>query len=260
MPITKSKCKNDERCTYTGKECSPLGLGYAPHPFDVGTFHDGKDNTTWMVATKNDVKVWVRVPTELKHDVPVIPPSGPPTEDDDTEPAPAPKPLKKKAAPKKKASVKGSDDEEPAPVPKPAKKKAAPKKQASVKGSDDEGDEEPAPAKKKAAPKKASVKGSDDEDDEAQEPAPAKKKAAPKKKASVKGSDDEDDEAVAKPVKKLPTDYNLFLKVQMEIVKNDPDRKDMPAKERLGIASKQASTLWKTMSAKEKADAVAHLK
>lgn len=65
MAITKKQCINDPAFSYTGKEYSPLGLGYCASAEQVGTMMKGKDSTMWMVGMKNGVKVWNRIPTEV---------------------------------------------------------------------------------------------------------------------------------------------------------------------------------------------------
>lgn len=75
MTVTKKPCLNDPAFSYSGKESSPLGLGYCASSEQVGTMMKGKDTTMWMVGIKNGVKVWNRVPSEigpLKKDEPVI--------------------------------------------------------------------------------------------------------------------------------------------------------------------------------------------
>jgi hypothetical protein len=63
--IKKLQCKNDATFTYSGKEMSPLGLGYCANAEQVGTMMMGRDKTMWMVGMRNNVKVWNRVPSEL---------------------------------------------------------------------------------------------------------------------------------------------------------------------------------------------------
>lgn len=53
---------NDPNDTYTGKEPSPTGLGFCPAFETIGTNKKGRDGTMWMIAIKNGVKVWIRMP------------------------------------------------------------------------------------------------------------------------------------------------------------------------------------------------------
>lgn len=52
MPV----CKNDPKKTYTGKEPSPLGLGYSPRKLPERTRQIGKDGNTWIVLFSSDYK------------------------------------------------------------------------------------------------------------------------------------------------------------------------------------------------------------
>ena len=71
-PMTKKPCINSSEWTYTGKEVSPTGLGYAPDGETEGTQMKGRDDTMWIVGRKNGVKVWNRVPVVLVKEEPVI--------------------------------------------------------------------------------------------------------------------------------------------------------------------------------------------
>lgn len=227
MPVGKQRCVNDPDYMYSGKEQSPLGLGIAPHKFPVGIIEKGRDGASWMVAKKNDVNVWVRVQVDLTKDKPVIPidaheeePSVP------TEDAPPPPAKKTKAKPKVKAVPEAEAEAEPEP--------SVPTEDAP-----------PPPAKKtKAKPKAKAVPEAE------KDPAP-KKKAPSKKKADA--NDDE-------PKKKAPTDYNLFLKEQNRLAKEDPILSTLSGREKLTAISQHAAKLWKAMNAAEKAQAVAHMK
>jgi len=56
------KCKNDEGTSYTGKEPSPKGKGYAAHACDVGTIKTGTDGKKWEVrADSNGSHRWFHV-------------------------------------------------------------------------------------------------------------------------------------------------------------------------------------------------------
>lgn len=77
MVIAKKPCINDPSYTYTGKESSPLGLGYSANAENVTASMKGRDGTMWRVSMKNGVKVWTRVPTDatsepLQREEPVI--------------------------------------------------------------------------------------------------------------------------------------------------------------------------------------------
>lgn len=60
--IQKKSCSNNEKYKYTGKEMSPLGLGIASEPENIGKQHMGRDGKNWIVVSKNNNKVWMRAP------------------------------------------------------------------------------------------------------------------------------------------------------------------------------------------------------
>lgn len=60
--VPKMPCKNDPEYQYSGKEQSPLGLGYTAEGEKVGTVMEGRDKNKWIVGVKNGVKVWSKVP------------------------------------------------------------------------------------------------------------------------------------------------------------------------------------------------------
>ena len=70
--MIKKPCLNSSEWTYTGKEVSPTGLGYAPDGETAGTQMKGRDETMWVVGHKNGVKVWNRIPTVLVKETPII--------------------------------------------------------------------------------------------------------------------------------------------------------------------------------------------
>ncbi len=57
----KKQCINHPKYVYSGKESSPLGLGFAADPLPLGTIQEGRDNTNWIIAMKNGIKVWSRI-------------------------------------------------------------------------------------------------------------------------------------------------------------------------------------------------------
>lgn len=62
MAPQKMSCKNDTKYMYTGKEMSPMGLGYCAEAEMVGKKMMGRDGKDWIVGTKNGVKIWQRAP------------------------------------------------------------------------------------------------------------------------------------------------------------------------------------------------------
>ena len=232
MPVTKKKCVNDDQFTYTGKEASPLGLGHTASKYVVGDRMKGRDDTVWMVAKKNDVNVWVRVPSEnLTKDTPVIPVADPPVNDDeaDVKPAPAAAPV---AAPKKKAAS------------KPKKEK--------VKIQEEVVNLEPVAEEAEAAEEEAEA--AEEEAAEEEVKVVVKKVSKPKAAAKAKAAN------AGEPKTKKVSEYNLFVKLQTELAKVDPATKDMDGKARFRYVSQRASELWKTMDAAAKTAAVANVK
>lgn len=241
MPVTRKKCVNDEQFTYTGKEASPMGLGHTAHKYVVGDRMKGRDNTMWMVAKKNDVNVWVRVPTDsdaLVKETPIIPVVAEvlDTEPDDTPVAPTKK--TKKTVAKKAPSPPVIEEEPSVEVVEETPVKAEPKAKAKA--------EPKAKAKAKAEPKAKAVPKAVPKEAKAE----AEPEAVPKEKAA--------DEGEKKP--KKVSEYNLFVKVQTELAKVDPATKGMDGKARFKYVSQRASELWKTMDAAAKTAAVAGVK
>lgn len=70
------QCSNIANETYTGKECSPKGLGFSAVPYDIGFEKQGADNQIWVVQIKNGKKVWFRksgMPSiNITHEEPLI--------------------------------------------------------------------------------------------------------------------------------------------------------------------------------------------
>ena len=257
-PTLKKPCKNNSAYTYSGKESSPLGLGYAADSERVGHIMEGRDKTMWMIGMKNGMKVWNRVPSELAKEAPVI-------NDDDVaqgadEEAEIPPAPKKAAAPKKTAAAKKKAEEiaedlnekfdaveEPKAAPKvaPKKPKAAPKAKAAAV-------QEQEPEIQADAPADAI---DEIEEPEIKLPVP-KKKAAPKKKTasetdneSVKSDGNKKEKVVRKP-----TDFNIFMKYRLKTM--GAEHPDMNHKAKFAATAGE----WKTLTAEAKADILAKAK
>ena len=229
MAIAKKPCINDATFSYTGKEMSPLGLGYSANAEKVGHFMKGKDNTMWMVGMKNGVKVWVRVPSEmantpLQKEEPVL--QEQPVAADEAGPSEAPPAPKKKAAPRKKTT------KEP-PVEEVARELLPELEEVIVETPVDE-------------PKEITVAHEElVEEKSAKEKAPVKKKAAPRKKTpepKEKEEKEENDEKNTKKTRK-PTDFNLFMKYRMMHMD-----KEIKHKDKFQMAAKE----WKQLDADAK--------
>ena len=273
-PMVKKPCINNPNYTYSGKEATPLGLGYVAESEQVGHIMEGRDKTMWIVGIKNGIKVWNRVPTELSKEQPLM------NKDDDEQKTPArketkePVETKEPGAPKKKpietrkehdaeSSVKknldadfekNEDAVEEAPKKKraPAKKKevakeavvVAEEKEVEAKPADEPPKKKRAPAKKKAVVKEAEAVADAEAEAEPkpEEPAPKKKRAPAKKKEVVEGEE--------APAKKL-TSYNIYMKYRLKkIVAERPDLTQQ--KDRLAACGKE----WKALSKDEQAKVI----
>ena len=66
MVVTaKTQCKNNEDFFFSGKEMSPLGIGYCAESESVGEQMNGRDGKVWVVSVKNGEKAWVRSPEKI---------------------------------------------------------------------------------------------------------------------------------------------------------------------------------------------------
>ena len=235
-PAVKKVCKNNPKYFYTGKESSPLGLGYCALSENVGTKRIGNDDTQWIVGMKNGMRVWVRCPTELSKESPVIEkPTKIVIEDEsEEEEAPQNKAPAKKLPPPESSSESESEEEAKPPPKKAPVKKAPVKKPPPESSSESESEEEAKPPPKKPPPKKAPVKkpppppeSSSESESEAAKP-PVKKEA--EKKA---------------PVKRAQTDYNIYMAWKVaELGKEEPK---MTHKEKFAMAAKE----WKNLGDKK---------
>lgn len=138
IPV-KKRCVNSEEFTYTGKESSPLGIGYSSMACDLGTKMMGRDQTMWMVSMKNNIKVWVRIPTSFAEEASTSTPCTPvkkrATKKKDEEPTLQPEKVEETVVPtptKKKAITKKPKDEVKEDPPTPTPKKKAPTKKTTT--------------------------------------------------------------------------------------------------------------------------------
>jgi hypothetical protein len=65
VTAAKTQCKNNEEFFFSGKELSPLGLGYCAESINVGEQMNGRDGTLWVVCVKNGEKAWIRSPEKI---------------------------------------------------------------------------------------------------------------------------------------------------------------------------------------------------
>jgi hypothetical protein len=248
-PLLKKPCENNPTYYYTGKESSPLGLGYDAGKLKVGDEMEGRDKTRWMIGMKNGVRVWVRQPNELVKDVPVIAstPKAPkkPTAsaskkvdqtDDDTE-------IKTNLNMKFEGvadEVKEREDvEAPAPAAPVVKKKKAPVKKKQEIAPEPEPESEIQPVKDEEKAEEVAV--------------PEKKKRAPaKKKEKVPEPEGNAEENKPEPKPKKPlNDFNIFMAYRIkQMGVENPDMKHM---EKFAKVSSE----WKTLTPEAKATIVA---
>lgn len=73
MVVSKHQCKNNSLFTYTGRELSPLGLGYCADAEPQGKEMIGRDGNIWVVKFTKGNKSWAKnVNKRLEHETPVI--------------------------------------------------------------------------------------------------------------------------------------------------------------------------------------------
>lgn len=232
---SKNTCKNSPKTFYTGKEQSPLGLGFCADAEKVGVKMTGKDKNVWVVGLKKGNKLWIRSKEEPKTPEPEAQSE---VEDSD-----------KEDEPEKEDSDKEDSDKEDEPEPETKKPKAKPKKED----------------KPKPKPKKEETTDSDTEETK---PAPKAKKE-PKSAIDkvlethgIHGKAAEDIKALfAKKAKKVkdnedkpkraPSTYNKYVKVRIpqlraEMQDENPELKN---KDYMRLAAGE----WKNMSDEEKA-------
>lgn len=230
---TKQPCKNHPSFTFSGKESSPLGLGYSAEAEDPGTVMEGRDKTMWMVGIRNGVKIWNRVPSQIvatvvkpmaKEEVVIAP-----VETKEPQPPEVVAP-KKRAPPKKKQPVEAAPVQVPEPVPEVAvpKKRAPPKKKAVVIVEEPEPQPEPVEQEVKVE-EKATEK---------------KVKKAPKKKQPVEPEEGEKEKE--KDKKKVPNNFNIYMSYRTDQLKREDPSLDH--KQRFQQASKE----WKQLDDERK--------
>lgn len=219
--ISKKQCKNDTTLTYTGKESSPLGLGFSASAEAVGSRMMGRDETMWMVGIKNGVKVWNRVPTEI---------------------AAAAAPLTKEAPVlgDNVADVKKETEVEvkPKAVAKRVVKKKVEEKKPKKVDTDEESasDEDKKPMKKVDADEEPPVAKAEPVEEEKPKP----KKKVVKKKVEVE-EDAKSEVSKEDAPKKKPTSFNIFMSYRVkELGKEEPG---LAHKEKFGKAAAE----WRGM-------------
>ena len=245
MPAAvKKPCKNDATHTYTGRESSPLGLGYSAEPERVGTIMEGIDKTMWVVSMKNRVKVWCRAPTELIKEQPVI--KMPNDKEKETRVRIAVESESESDNESNSSEAKAQAPEpKAAPEPKP---KTKPKAATAVKAKTVAPviAAEPATVPKTSAAlikaAIAAVAKTKAEAEEKDKPAAKTATATAKAKAAT-----EDNSSTASKEKKTraPTDYNIFMSWKM--AEMDKEGPKLSHKEKFGKAAGE----WKNLGDKK---------
>lgn len=214
-------CKNSSAHTYTGKDNSPLGVGYCAAAESVGTLMEGRDKKLYMVTMKNGIKQWSQVNDSialaiLKKDIPLL------TEDDVI--------MKKTEETKKAKPV--SPVREKSPSPTPAQTVAAsPPPQENSDAKPEKKEKTAKTERKKPGPKAAKNTTTKEEPAPDQEPPKATKppkatepeaveppkateplKAAKPKKAAKEPKEPKGEKVEKEKKTKAPSEYNLFVK------------------------------------------------
>ena len=266
MVASKMTCKNNDKFMYTGKEMSPLGLGFCADSEKVGTQMIGRDGKDWIVGIKNGEKIWIRAPEKmvLSKEDPVLESASPIEETKKSEEKP-----KKKVARKLKMEEKPEEEEKP-------KKKATRKPKVVEEKAEDhvviQIDEEK-PTKKIIVRKAPAEKAGDFEEGEEKEGANGDmfvvktdkngtkkwmKKTSEKKEVSEENEKPkrkytrkpkaENDDAVPKKERKKrgPTAYNLFIGAKLKEL-----REKNPGKETT-VYMREALDIWGALTKEEK--------
>lgn len=72
--VNKFPCKNDNSFLFSGKELSPLGLGFCAEAESLGKEMIGRDGKKWVIRFSKGSKAWTKVKTvePLKAEEPLI--------------------------------------------------------------------------------------------------------------------------------------------------------------------------------------------
>lgn len=272
---TKKACKNSPSYSFSGKEYSPLGLGYSAAAEDPGTVMEGRDKTMWIVGIRNGVKVWNRVPTQIAASVAkpmekeavVIPSSPPPPapkrvpasrakkeETVASQPPIASEPLASEVPPVQKrvpaSRIKKEEQPQPpladaTPIVPPVQKRIP----ASRMKKEEQPPAEAAPPQpvQKRVPASRMKKEEPPASGEVQEPQPVVVK---KRVPTSRMKKEQDGDAVEKK-KKEPNDFNIYMSFRTDQLKKE--KPELDHKERF----KQASVDWNALDAEMKKNIVA---
>lgn len=280
MVASKMTCKNNDKFMYTGKEMSPLGLGFCADSEKVGTQMIGRDGKDWIVGIKNGEKIWIRAPEKmvLSKEDPVLETASPIEEDKKSEEKPKKKVARKLKMEEEKPEEEKVDEKvEEKPEEEKPKKKATRKPKVVEEEVVDhvviQIEEEEKPKKKAAVRKAPAEKAGDFEEGEEKEGADGDmfvvkadkngtkkwvKKTAEKKEVSedeekpkrkyTRKPKAENDDAVPKKERKKrgPTAYNLFIGAKLKEL-----REKNPGKETT-LYMREALDIWGALTKEEK--------
>jgi hypothetical protein len=234
-PAQKQQCKNNAQYTYTGKEMSPLGLGFCADAESVGTQMVGRDNKNWIVGVKNNDKIWIRAPEKpvLVKEEPVLTSDAEEEEKQESEAVEEPKEQEK---PKRKYTKKTKAVEPEAAKPEEEKSEGEAVEEPKV---------EEKPKRKYTKKAKADAKPEGEEKPEGAVEKP-KRKYTKKTKAIVEG----EEPVVEKKAhaKRGPSGYNLFIGKKISELRL----------EQTGLKTteymKMAQDIWREMSKEEQTE------
>ena len=192
MAPTKLACLNagdNAEYTYTGKENTPQGLGYAAGPEMVGKMMKGRDGAVYMVIMKNREKTWKKIPEDM------------------AERMQKEMPLLTKAVSEVRSAEEPAKPAEETQVEEPA----MPVEEIEVKPTEEPAKEKKArkPRAKKEAEKPAEEIQVEGEEKPAEEPVKEKKARKPRAKKEAEGEEAVKEKKERKP--RAPTEYNKFL-------------------------------------------------
>lgn len=224
MAPQKMSCKNDAKYMYTGKEMSPMGLGYCAEAEMVGKKMMGRDNKEWIVGTKNGVKIWQRAPdAPLVREEPVmkkceIEPASDnetdsdsdaeeikPVTEDDEDVKPTDEEVKTPEMPKPVV-------EEVKPVPAAPKKRGRPAKAKPENNDDVKPEDKEVKPKRKYTRKPKNVEGDNEAKPDDEEVKP-KRKYTRKPKNTEEG-DNNEEKKERKP--RAKTEYNMYISEKLK--------------------------------------------
>jgi hypothetical protein len=208
------KCSNDKTKSYKGDEPSPLGLGFASSPLEIGTVMKGNDGSDWIVGeTTLGIKRWKKVFGKKEKA----------SEDDDS--SDEGKPKTKKSSKKEKST---SEEETPKPKDEPKKKKASKKDESDEEDTSSKEPKKKKTSKKDESPKDESKKKKSSKKEESKEDTSPEKDEPKKKKTSKKEESTKEDTSPKKEESKKKRTTSKKVESEDETVKEEIDFDSLP--------------------------------